>query len=431
MDSADLRYWDFSFDPFEDGARSDLLFLSQEHREAIDRLRRGVAEARRAIYLGGSAGSGKSFLLSSLQRWLERNGHLVAILSEEQPERYLLEPLLKALRFEQRGVPNHELLPVLKAFLARIRRDHGVQTVLLLDRVTFPADERSRAEADDLLSLQRNGAPIITIIFTGRFTPQEAERQVVNGFWQNVEVAHTLGAMSESETRQYLEHRLRLAGCWQALFEPDACCELHRLSGGLPGAINALCRRALDLARARSVRLVSRDLLSSVQDRDAGVAGPPPLPRTNLPENEAIAASPSALTRASPPPTGEARPPGRPAAASRAAGVELPRSVLRPPVTTGISPPPVRAVPLGSGMRAALRESLERCVLRQPAAAPRLAAENQPPHAEPSPPEDVSAVPPTSQDGRARQDPIGNGDQSGEPPRSILLTHFLRRKQTT
>jgi len=63
---------------------------------------------------------------------------------------------------------------------------------------------------------------------------------------QRVTATYHLGPMDLSETRSYIEHRLRTAG-WQGdpSFEETAFAAIYDNSGGIPRKINALCDRLL------------------------------------------------------------------------------------------------------------------------------------------------------------------------------------------
>jgi hypothetical protein len=63
---------------------------------------------------------------------------------------------------------------------------------------------------------------------------------------QRIIASYHLGAMTESETAEYVLHRLRLAD-WKRdpLFEQSALAEIHRYSGGIPRRINTVCARLL------------------------------------------------------------------------------------------------------------------------------------------------------------------------------------------
>jgi general secretion pathway protein A len=63
---------------------------------------------------------------------------------------------------------------------------------------------------------------------------------------QRVIASCHLGALTEPETRGYVEHRLRHVG-WQGMpaIDEEAFSKLHAHSGGIPRRLNLLCTRAL------------------------------------------------------------------------------------------------------------------------------------------------------------------------------------------
>ncbi len=62
--------------------------------------------------------------------------------------------------------------------------------------------------------------------------------------------------MTEPETRDYLTHHLKLAGCSDPLFSDDAAALIHQTSRGLPRAINNLALQALVATYAANKTIV-------------------------------------------------------------------------------------------------------------------------------------------------------------------------------
>lgn len=63
---------------------------------------------------------------------------------------------------------------------------------------------------------------------------------------QRVRLRFHLGALKSVEMREYVEHRLKVAGCEEAdLFEDSCFPVLYRYSGGVPRLINTICDSAL------------------------------------------------------------------------------------------------------------------------------------------------------------------------------------------
>lgn len=74
-------------------------------------------------------------------------------------------------------------------------------------------------------------------------------------------------AFSEAETRDYIRHRLNLAGGAGAVNFPDESLALiYRFTGGNPGMINTLCHAALSQSCAEGTRVVSEQRVRSLAE---------------------------------------------------------------------------------------------------------------------------------------------------------------------
>lgn len=72
------------------------------------------------------------------------------------------------------------------------------------------------------------------------------ERPEMEQLAQRVIARYHLDALSEPETAQYIQHRLKVAGLVRGpLFDADAVRRVHRWTRGVPRRINLLCDRAL------------------------------------------------------------------------------------------------------------------------------------------------------------------------------------------
>lgn len=84
---------------------------------------------------------------------------------------------------------------------------------------------------------------------------------------------HHLDAMTEAETRAYLEQRLRTAG-WQGRprLDDDAWSVIHTATAGLPGAVNALTAKTLSAAADADADTIDAALIDHI------LVGPVPDP---------------------------------------------------------------------------------------------------------------------------------------------------------
>jgi general secretion pathway protein A len=75
-----------------------------------------------------------------------------------------------------------------------------------------------------------------------------------------------LRPFSAAETAEYVVHRLHAAGAGEAIFDPDAMAEIHRLTHGIPRRINRLCDLALLIGYAEQRKSLLADQLGSIHD---------------------------------------------------------------------------------------------------------------------------------------------------------------------
>jgi hypothetical protein len=82
---------------------------------------------------------------------------------------------------------------------------------------------------------------------------------------QRVSIVHGLEPLSTGEIKNYIEHRLRIAGYeGDPLFSPDAYEDIARFTEGIPRNINNFCFNALSLTFASQKRTVDSEVVKEV-----------------------------------------------------------------------------------------------------------------------------------------------------------------------
>jgi hypothetical protein len=84
---------------------------------------------------------------------------------------------------------------------------------------------------------------------------------------QRISIIHGLEPLSNGEIRNYIEHRLRVAGhTGPALFTDQAYDKIANFSDGIPRNVNNVCFNALSLACATHTATVNEHILDEVLD---------------------------------------------------------------------------------------------------------------------------------------------------------------------
>jgi type II secretory pathway predicted ATPase ExeA len=92
-------------------------------------------------------------------------------------------------------------------------------------------------------------------------------RQDVEAFTQRLALIASLRLLSRTETRQYVEHRLRTVGCKKPPFDEPALDAIYEVSRGNLRAIDHAVLGALELAAARSVPTIDPALVAEARQR--------------------------------------------------------------------------------------------------------------------------------------------------------------------
>ncbi len=253
-----LKHFGLTSFPFERTLHSDELFASAAAREAQARLSH-LVELRGIGLVTGEVGSGKTTicrqLASSLHPGLNRLFY-VPLSTGNVMDMY------KAIAW-QLG------LPVERNRAAAYRAIHTEVCRLALESRIHPVlvvDEAQHLRNDVLEDLRlltnyaMDSEPRLCLLLVGLTELRRRLAMAVHeSLAQRIVVRYHLGGLSREEVAAYLQHRLRLAGTEQMLFEPAAVQALAQASHGLPRKLNRIAHYALSAAALAKARLISAE----------------------------------------------------------------------------------------------------------------------------------------------------------------------------
>jgi general secretion pathway protein A len=253
------------------------LYLSEQHAEALAHLSYGLKEAGGFIQLTGEVGTGKTTIVRSLLQRLPANCNVALILNPTvSPAEFLLaicEELHVPVGADSRDSLK-DLFDLLSEYLLRAH-SAGRRVVVMIDEAQNLAPavlEQVRL----LTNLETATHKLLQIILVGQPELREAlARNELRQLAQRITGRYHLDSLNAAETAAYVRHRLRVAGCTQAIFSARALREVHRLARGTPRIVNVICDRALLGAFTLEERTVTPEI---VRRAAAEVYGRPVLP---------------------------------------------------------------------------------------------------------------------------------------------------------
>jgi putative secretion ATPase (PEP-CTERM system associated) len=263
------KFYRLSGIPFQLTPDSRFFFGSAGHNRAISHLVYGLAQEEGFIVITGEVGAGKTTLVEQLWSQLDRRTYILGrVVTTQVSGDDLLRLIVTSYGIDDRGADKATLL---RRFEKMVREQRGIgrRCLLVVDEV----QNLSVAALEELRMLSNitvdSHASVQTILLgQPQFRPMLAGSELEQ-LRQRVLASYHLGPLSETETRGYVEHRLRTVGWVDDPHWDEAAFSLvHRFTGGIPRRINTLCTRillygALEEAhevRGEMVRMIAGEL---------------------------------------------------------------------------------------------------------------------------------------------------------------------------
>jgi general secretion pathway protein A len=172
-------------------------------------------------------------------------------------------------------------LAAFKRLLTEQIAGHGRHLVILLDEAQ-QLDDPCLDAVKGLTNIASERQNFLTVILIGQPELRERLRQLPQ-VDQRVSLRFHLAAMTAEETREYVRHRLAVAGYeGEFPFDPEALEALFRASRGIPREVNRICKIAQGHVLAAGLGRFTGPAIATVVDDlrrhgglfDAGVDPP-------------------------------------------------------------------------------------------------------------------------------------------------------------
>ncbi len=239
-------YYNLRAKPFQLTPDPSFFFGSKGQKRAMSYLEYGLHQAEGFIVVTGEIGAGKTTLVRNLLRKLPTDGIVAAhLVSTQLDSDDILRMIGAAFGLDRLDGNKVQVLQRIEAFLCdcAARQQRALLIVDEAQNLTAKAVEELRM----LSNFQVGEKPLLQSFLLG----QPEFRDTLRGedllqLRQRVIASYHLGAMDETETRHYIEHRMQLAG-WSGapMFTDAAYEEIHRFARGIPRMINTLADRLL------------------------------------------------------------------------------------------------------------------------------------------------------------------------------------------
>jgi putative secretion ATPase (PEP-CTERM system associated) len=253
-----LSHFNLREQPFRLTPDPEFLYWSKQHARAKAYMESTIWLADGFVVITGEIGSGKTTLLQSFLSELE-DDVVCAVVSQTQltPTQFL-QSVLTEFGFKPFNKRKVELLDMLNMFLIE-QYSSGKKVVLIVDEAQNLT--RKVLEEIRLISgIETHKEKVLRIILAGQPELRDTlDSPGLKQLVQRVRLRFHLESLDRREMREYIEHRLKIAGAETLLFQDDSFETIHRYTGGVPRLINTLCDTALLCAFADEKSSVGLD----------------------------------------------------------------------------------------------------------------------------------------------------------------------------
>jgi general secretion pathway protein A len=271
-----IEYYGLKEHPFSNVVDSRFYYNSPQHSDALIKLRYAIDTRKGLAVVIGGIGTGKTTLARRLLEELDEDKYeaaLLVVVHATVSSEWLFKKFAIQLGVKDLKEDKVELLTQIYNRLSEIGEE-GRNAIVMIDEVQMLNSKEIMEEFRGLLNMETTEGKMLNFIFFG-LSELEDVLSLDEPLKQRVAIKIRLKAFSEHDTRDYINHRLKIAGCDKDIFSEEAIKLIYQFTQGLPRRINTVCDNALlegylfksNTIDAETIKTVAVDLGLDIKDK--------------------------------------------------------------------------------------------------------------------------------------------------------------------
>lgn len=241
-----LEFYHLKEQPFSNVVDNRFYYDSTQHAEALVRIKYAIDTMKGLAVVIGDIGTGKTTLARKLLDELDENKYeaaLLVVLHSSVTTDWLMKKIAVQIGVEHPSESKVDLLGQIYRRLLELH-ERELKTVVLIDEMQMLKSQEIMEEFRGLLNMEVPQGKLITFVFFG-LSEMEEVLSLDEPLKQRIALKCRLTALEESNTGEYIRHRMKVAGSKDEIFTSEAIDGVHWFSRGIPRLINTICDNAL------------------------------------------------------------------------------------------------------------------------------------------------------------------------------------------
>ncbi|RLB85412.1 MAG: type II secretory pathway protein [Deltaproteobacteria bacterium] len=255
-----FSYYNLNTNPFKISTDPKFLWLGEEHKEALAVLKYGVLDNKGFLLLTGDVGTGKTTLINSLIKSLDKDVIVGVVLDPDLEKLEFFNFISNAFGMNKEFVNKSSFLIHFNQFLHK-SYEANKKVLLIIDEAQR-LNSQLLEEIRLLSNLEKEETKLLNIFFIGQNEFNDILLKPENrALKQRITISYNIDSLTENETDKYIRHRLKIAGGEQTIFDSAAICEIFFFSKGYPRLINIICDLALLSGFVQETKIIGQDII--------------------------------------------------------------------------------------------------------------------------------------------------------------------------